>query len=232
MIDTAILLAAGKGSRLRDVTPFKPLCCVAGRPLIGHAIYGLHRACINHAVIVVDYGADQIEDYLGGRTWPIDIRLVRGNADKPNGVSLLAASAWVRDGAVLAMCDHLVDPRLYRRLADVGAGAGLTLGIDRRLGHNWVDEEDVTAVRTSDDHIVAIGKQIDPYDCYDTGVFAIGMPFIEYLKQLSDPSLTEGVRLLASQKLAKIVDCSDVDWIDVDDAAALAKAEAWLAGVG
>jgi 1L-myo-inositol 1-phosphate cytidylyltransferase len=26
-----------------------------------------------------------------------------------------------------------------------------------------------------------------------------------------------------------VVDCSDIDWIDVDDAPALAKAEAWMA---
>ena len=232
MIDTAILLAAGKGSRLRDVAASKPLCRVAGRPLVQHAICGLRTAGINKVVIVIDYGADQIEDYLNGQTWPVDIQLVRGNADKPNGVSLLAAAASVHDGdVVLAMCDHLVDPGLYRRLAETGAGQGLTLGIDRRLGHDWIDELDVTAVRTSGDHIDEIGKQIVPHDCYDTGVFAIGMPFIDCLERLNDPSLTEGVRLLASQKSARIVDCSDLDWIDVDDAAALSKAEAWFAGL-
>lgn len=38
MITTAILLAAGEGSRLRSAAPSKPLCHVGGRPLIEHAI--------------------------------------------------------------------------------------------------------------------------------------------------------------------------------------------------
>ena len=38
----------------------------------------------------------------------------------------------------------------------------------------------------------------------------------------------EGVRVLAEAGQARVVDCTGLDWIDVDDAAALAKAEAWL----
>ena len=39
------------------------------------------------------------------------------------------------------------------------------------------------------------------------------------------------VRALAAERAARIVDCSDLDWIDVDDAAAFAHAEAWLAAI-
>ena len=57
--------------------------------------------------------------------------------------------------------------------AAAGAQGGLTLGIDRRLGHPWVDPLDVTAVATDGDRIAAIGKGLMPHDAYDTGVFAI-----------------------------------------------------------
>ena len=90
--------------------------------------------------------------------------------------------------------------------------------------------DDVTCVATDGDRIVAIGKGLEPHDCYDTGVFAIGPAlFATRWRRSTSPSLTEGVRLLAAQGLARIVDCSDLDWIDVDDAPALAKAEAWMA---
>jgi hypothetical protein len=59
-------------------------------------------------------------------------------------------------------------------------------------------------------------------------VFAIGPALIAALATLEAPSLTEGVRILAARGTARVVDCSDLDWIDVDDAPALAKAEQWM----
>ena len=58
MISTAILLAAGEGSRLRSAAPFKPLCEVAGRSLLGHALDGLGEAGLKRVVVVLGYGAD------------------------------------------------------------------------------------------------------------------------------------------------------------------------------
>ncbi len=229
MIQTGILLAAGEGTRLRPAAPLKPLCVVGDRPLLTHAIYGLAEAGLTRAVVVLGYGADQIEAFIDGQTWPILVETVRvEDYRKPNGSSLLAAEQLVAGGeAVLAMCDHLVDPQLYRRMAQVGASGGARLGIDRRIESDWVDLEDVTRVKTDGDSIVTIGKGMEPYDCFDTGVFAIGPALFAALGQLEAPSLTEGMRILAHDGIAFITDCSDLDWIDVDDAWALEKAENW-----
>lgn len=230
MIDTAILLAAGQGSRLRDTAPSKPLCPVAGVPLIDRALASLAEAGIARAVVVTGYQAETIERHLARKNWPLAVECVR-TADwrQPNGVSVLAAADRIEGEALLAMCDHLVEPALYARLREAGACDGLRLGIDRRLGHPWVDPEDVTCVATEGDHIVAIGKGLAPHDCYDVGVFAIGRPLFEALAALPEPSLTQGVRVLAGSGTARVVDCSDLDWIDVDDAKALDYAEKWLA---
>lgn len=229
MIETAILLAAGEGSRLRSAVPFKPLCPVAGRPLLAHALSGLAEAGLTRAVVVLGYGAAEIEAYLAAGTWPIAVETVRvEDYRKPNGSSLLAAEPLVGDSdALLAMCDHLVDPALYRRVAEAGAGGGARLGIDRRVGSDWVDLDDVTCVRTDGDRIVAIGKGLDAYDCFDTGVFAIGPALFAALHEFEAPSLTEGMRKLAQSGIAFTIDCSDLDWIDVDDECALAKAQRW-----
>jgi len=230
VIDTAILLAAGQGSRLRASAPSKPLCPVAGVPLIDRAIASLAAAGMARVVVVAGYAAEAIEAHLAARRWPIAVETVRTTDwRQPNGVSTLAAAAHVSDEALLAMCDHLVTPDLYARVAQAGARSGLTLGIDRRLGHRWIDPDDVTCVATEGDRIRAIGKGLEPHDCYDVGVFAIGQPLFEALRGLAEPSLTEGVRILAAEDRAHIVDCSDLDWIDVDDPRALAEAEAWIA---
>jgi choline kinase len=85
-------------------------------------------------------------------------------------------------------------------------------------------------VQTASDRIVAIGKGLVPYDCFDTGIFAIGPGLFAALRRLESPSLTEGMRVLADEGIALTVDCGDLMWIDVDDQAALEKAERWAAG--
>ncbi|WP_404339669.1 NTP transferase domain-containing protein [Sphingomonas sp. MMS12-HWE2-04] len=231
MITTAILLAAGEGSRLRAAAPFKPLCTVAGRALLGHALHGLAQAGLTRAIVVLGYGAEQIEAYLAGQAWPLKVETVRtGDYKRPNGVSLLAAEPLVAgEDALLAMCDHLVDPALYRRVALAGAGGGARLAIDRRVESDWVDLDDVTCVESEGDRIIGIGKGLAVYDCFDTGVFAISAALFAALHGLDNPSLTEGMRVLAGAGTARIVECSDLDWIDVDDAPALEKAERWKA---
>ncbi|MEG8018083.1 hypothetical protein [Sphingomonas sp. LR55] len=137
----------------------------------------------------MSYGREAIEAYLGSRRWPLAVETVLADHREPNGVSVLAArDALAGSEAVLAMCDHLVSPELYARMAKAGAGGGLRLGIDRRLGHDWVDPEDVTCVATEGDRIVAIGKGLEPHDCYDTGVFAIGPALSDALATLASPS--------------------------------------------
>lgn len=232
MIRTAVLLAAGQGTRLRDTAPVKPLCPVGGRALIDHALVRLAEAGLTRAVVVLGYEGDAIAAHLAAAPQPLCVETVRmPDPSLPNGVSVLAAAAAVGGKeALLVMCDHLVTPALYARVAQAGSGEGLNLGIDRRLQHPWVDDEDVTRVATDGDRIAAIGKGLTPYDAHDTGVFAIGPALFAALATLTAPSLTDGVRLLADRGRAGVVDCSGLDWIDVDDAPALALAEAWIAG--
>ncbi len=231
-ITTAVLLAAGAGTRLRSAAESKPLCVVGGKALIDHAIERMATAGITRVIVTTGYRAEAIEAHLASRDWPVTVETaLTADWRQPNGVSALAAAPLLAGAAtLLAMCDHLVDPALYARMADTGAGDGLNLGIDRRLGHPWVDPDDVTFVATKGDRIVAIGKGMAPHDCYDTGVFAVDAPFFAALETLAEPSITDAVRLLAAAGAAGVVDCSDIDWIDVDDPKALAAAETWLAG--
>ena len=118
MIETAVILAAGEGSRLRTSAPYKPLCPVAGRPLIDHALEGLAAAGLTRAIVVLGYGEEAIAAHLASRRWPLAVETVRSDPRRPNGVSVLAAAPLLAGGeAVLAMCDHLVTPAHYARLA-------------------------------------------------------------------------------------------------------------------
>lgn len=237
IIDTAIVLAAGEGSRLRAAAPSKPLCPVGGKPLVDHALERLAAAGIARAIVVTGYRGEALAAHLASRDWPLVVESVAvADWTLPNGVSALAGgrAAGGDDLAVsslLVMCDHMVEPALYQLIAEAGAGPGLRLGVDRRLVSDIVDLDDVTRVATDGvgadgvGRIAAIGKGLAEYDAFDTGVFAVGPAFFAALAALDRPSITEGVRVLASEGRALAHDVGALDWIDVDDPPALAMAE-------
>ena len=69
---TAMVLAAGLGTRLRPITDTipKPLVELGGRTLLDHAIDRLALIGVETVVVNVHYKAEQIEAALAGRTYP------------------------------------------------------------------------------------------------------------------------------------------------------------------
>ena len=71
--DTAMVLAAGLGKRMRPLTAArpKPMVRVAGKPLIDHALDRIAEAGIAKAVVNVHYLADALEAHVIARSAPV-----------------------------------------------------------------------------------------------------------------------------------------------------------------
>jgi bifunctional UDP-N-acetylglucosamine pyrophosphorylase/glucosamine-1-phosphate N-acetyltransferase len=61
---TAVLLAAGQGTRMKSNLP-KVLHPLAGKPMLWHTIQALNQATTEKPVVVVGHGSEQVKTYVG-----------------------------------------------------------------------------------------------------------------------------------------------------------------------
>jgi NDP-sugar pyrophosphorylase family protein len=72
----ALVLAGGKGERLRPLTEDrpKPMILLAGKPILEYHLNWLQRNGVSHAILLCGYRADVIQDYFGdGSRWGLSI---------------------------------------------------------------------------------------------------------------------------------------------------------------
>ncbi|NNC72275.1 MAG: nucleotidyltransferase family protein [Sphingomonadaceae bacterium] len=76
-VDTAMVMAAGLGKRMRPLTATtpKPLIQVAGKALLDHALDKLGEAGVSKAIVNVHYLADALEAHLARRTGQVNITI-------------------------------------------------------------------------------------------------------------------------------------------------------------
>jgi len=221
-----LIIAAGHGSRLRAVSPSKPLTPVVGMPLIERVIRAAAEGGATRFFVATGHEAERLEAFLA--TLPFSVVPVRvADWDLPNGHSALAGAARIAGDYLLTMADHLFDPAIVAAL--IGAPpAALTLAVDRDLASPLLDMDDVTKVETDErGGIVRIGKLLDRFDAADTGLFR-ATPALAEAIAAGGGSLSDGVQRLADQGRAMTLEVTGRFWLDVDDPAALAKAEARL----
>lgn len=231
----AVVLMAGSGSRLRgsDETFLKPLAPMLGRPLVCYTMDALNRAGIKTIHFIVGFQRQRLVEAMKGLAPSgVELRFIENPEwKKQNGISLLAVRNRLTEPFLLAMCDHLFDDVMINLLMESAELDSLNLAIDRKIASIF-DLDDAMKVQTQGDRIVAIGKDLRDYDAIDTGLFICPVQIFEYLeeaRQNDDCSLADGVRLMAADGKARVVDIGDAWWQDVDTPEMFEQAEKRLA---
>ncbi len=235
----AVIIAAGYGSRLRDLSDSKPLTPVAGIPLIELGVRQARAAGVERITVVTGHEGARVEEFLAGlsRRSGIEIHAERvEDWSLPNGFSVMAGASRVsRLGGsdfLLMMADHIFSAEILAGLARVGRpDRGVTLAIDRRVDSPLVDPDDATWVATdAAGRICAIGKHLTTYDAVDCGAFLatpeLADAIAEAIAAGKPGSLSDGMQRLADMGRAATLEIGGAWWLDVDDPRAHAIAEA------
>jgi dTDP-glucose pyrophosphorylase len=116
----AVILAAGKGTRMRELTNElpKPMLKVAGKPILEHIIEGLITAGIREFFIVTGFRADVIEDYFkSGAGWGVKIQYGKQLVQDGTGKAPELAKEFVgHENFLLTYGDILVKPETYHQM--------------------------------------------------------------------------------------------------------------------
>ncbi len=170
-----LIIAAGRGSRLRQKGDSKPLVPILGIALIERVIRTAMEAGADQFYVVIGYQGERVRKFLEHLAGRLAVRitpLVNDAWDKENGLSVLKARDVLHEPFLLLMADHLFDPNLVRLLTTLNPNDGdVALVVDRNTGNPLVDMEDVTRVKMEDGKIRDIGKGLADFNGLDTGVF-------------------------------------------------------------
>jgi len=231
-INKAVVLAAGRGTRMRELTAEvpKPMIEVRGKPVLQHIVEGLRDAGMPELLIVVGYHADAVRNFFGdGSRHTVAIQYVTQTVQDGTGRVVDLSHDFVDDSPfVLSYGDILVDPVNYKRVADlpdnVEAIVTVTRGEDVSKGGAVFlnDRMELLDLREKSEP----GEATSPW--YNAGLYAFRPSIFEFTAKLKrsprgEFELTDAIRELAkSGKRVKALELTG-DWADVRDPEILAK---------
>ena len=130
-IDRAVLLAAGRGTRMRELTVElpKPMIKVRGKPILLHIIEGLQAAGIKDFLIIVGYHGDAVRSYFGdGTCFGLQIKYATQVVQDGTGRVVDLARDFVGQSPFIAEMAHFRCAMPWRHIAPLRhRGKGLAM---------------------------------------------------------------------------------------------------------
>lgn len=216
---SAVILAAGRGSRLGSLGESLPKCLVevGGRSLVEHQLQALREVGVRKVVVVVGFRADAVRARLGTR-----VRYVENTrfAETNSLYSLALARDAVTGPFMLLNSDTLAHPLVYRRVAE---HRGSALAYDSRSGA----EDEHMKVVFANDRLVRIDKRVPRGEAHgeNVGILKFDGTAAPRLFERAASLVLGGrendwapaaVQALAHDTPVRGVDVADLPWTEID----------------
>jgi len=231
----ALILAAGRGTRIRSIHGDRPKCLISfeGEAILDHQIQGLFAAGIREIGIVVGYESEQIMKHVEARYRDSLHRfsfIHNPKFESTNNIySLWVARDWLRGEAFMCLnADVLCDPDILM------PAARTTAPISMIVDPEWRDE--TMKVITRDGRVVKMSKKIERPEFIGTYIgvttFSLGIQreFFQALERLVSHGHVNEFFNVAVQELADtgvkvgFTSTAGLSWAEIDDPADLAFA--------
>ena len=230
----AVLLAAGRGTRMRDLTNElpKPMIEVRGKAILHHIVDGLRDAGVTEVLIVVGYRADVVRRYFAdGAAFGIEVAYVTQVVQDGTGRVVELAREFVgADPFILSYGDILIEPANYRRLVAIDdAEAIISVKKNEDVskgGAVFVNERfELVDLREKPQP----GEPTSPW--YNAGVYAFRPSIFQFTARLQksprgEYELTDAIRALAQSGCRVQAFELTGAWADVRDPEVLAELNA------
>jgi UDP-N-acetylglucosamine diphosphorylase / glucose-1-phosphate thymidylyltransferase / UDP-N-acetylgalactosamine diphosphorylase / glucosamine-1-phosphate N-acetyltransferase / galactosamine-1-phosphate N-acetyltransferase len=244
----AVILAAGKGTRMKELTNElpKPMLRVQGKPILEHIVIGVLAAGIRDIFIVTGYRAEVIETHFGdGSEWGARIATGRQLVQDGTGKAPELAAKFIGDSPfLLTYGDILVPPATYPQMIrrfEEGDFAGVitvTRGEDvTKGGLNFFDDQFCLKRLVEKPSAEQLGQlrqdgwlQPGAPAWYNAGIYIFRPALFDYTARLQksprgEYELTDAISAMIAggRKLAGL----EVQgrWVDVRDPETLARLE-------
>ncbi len=219
----AIILAAGTGSRLKDLTETLPkaLIEVGGQALLTYALeFAKLVGCTERIVVVGAYG-DKVIALLERLALP-NVKWVR-NTDYLLGnlYSLGAARSSAKDSFLLMNTDHVYDRRIAQRVQEQAKDLIGFCDTDRQLG-----ADDMKVALDDEGRIQSISKQLSEFDRGYVGMtFCPADRSEEYWQAFDAVAAEHGDKAVVEMVLGHLAktdnppgigDISGFGWLEID----------------
>ena len=244
----AVILAAGKGTRMKELTSElpKPMLRVHGVPILEHILLGLKSAGIREFFIITGWRAEVIESYFGdGAKWGVKISYGRQVVQDGTGKAPELAREFVGASTfLLTYGDILVKPETYQRMIkrfneDYFSGVVTVTGSeDVTQGGLFFFDEKFCLKHLVEKPTAAQIEQLrregwlKPGDTawYNAGVYIFRPSLFEFTARLQKTSrgeyeLTDAIAALIATHHALAGLRIEGRWVDVRDPEVLAKLE-------
>jgi choline kinase len=220
----AIILAAGKGSRLNGIIADAPKCLlqVGETSLLEYQILTLRRCGIDDIAVVVGYNAELVRNVIGSGVQFVDNEIYSSTNSL---YSLWLTHDLLHDGFIVMNGDVLFHPQMLSKLLRDDREDALLISYRNSMTSTYGDEE--MKVKIADGKIIEISKQIIPSaaDGENVGIGKFGPAGAKVLIEKMNNLISNGAERqwaprafqdFASVRPLYAIDIHRYPWIEID----------------